>query len=57
MKSFESIAKAAYESFYAQINKSKEPFLILAWQQLPDITRNAWIAAAQTIADEIRQVH
>lgn len=53
MKSIESIAKAAYEAFRARL----EPVPVLTWNEMAEPIRQAWIAAAQTMADEIRQVH
>lgn len=53
MKSIESIAKAAYEAFRARL----EPAPVLTWNEMAEPLRQAWIAAAQTMADEIRQVH
>lgn len=55
MKSFESIARDAYEAFCASLYGTATD--LLTWQKLPPHTRNAWIAAARKMADEIQQVH
>ncbi|WP_172415127.1 hypothetical protein [Comamonas thiooxydans] len=53
MKSIESIAKAAYEAFRASLT----PVPVVTWNEMTEPVRQAWIVAAQTMADEIRQVH
>ena len=53
MKSIESIAKAAYETFRARLT----PAPVVTWNEMAEPLRQAWIAAAQTMADEICQVH
>ena len=55
MKSFESIARAAYEAF-RQVRDGTADGL-RTWEQLSPVARNAWIAAAQKMAEEIQQVH
>lgn len=56
MKSFEAIAHSAYEAFGTSL-KHLDPFQLPTWQQLPETTRQAWIAAARKVAEEIQQVH
>ena len=53
MKSIESIAQAAYEVFRARL----VPVPVVTWSEMAEPVRQAWIAAAQTMANEIRQVH
>lgn len=57
-KSLEAISQAGYEVFRANMGRAypndKAP---LPWHELNPETRQCWIAAAQTMADEIRQVH
>ena len=55
MKSFESIAQAMYEAFGA--HNDRFGFPIKCWDELPERTRDAWIAAARVAADLIHQVH
>jgi hypothetical protein len=55
MKSFESIARNAYQVFCSALQYS--PAVLVTWQQLPQKTRDAWIAAARNMADEIQNVH
>lgn len=58
MKSFESIARNAYEAFSAHINSQKAtPKPMPSWQELPEVAREAWIDSARVIAEEINQVH
>lgn len=58
MKSFESIAQAAYETFRAQLHHAyPDDRPVLPWGELRAETRQAWISAAQTMADLIMQVH
>lgn len=57
MKSFESIAQNAYEAFCERLGPVSSPITRLPWQQLAEGTRQAWIAAAQKMAEEINQVH
>ena len=55
MKSFESIAREAYEAFCNSLYGTQAN--LMAWHELPQQTRNAWIAAAQKMAEEIQLVH
>ena len=55
MKSFESIAREAYEAFCNSLYGSQSK--LMDWHELPQQTRNAWIAVARTMAAEIQQVH
>ena len=55
MKSFEAIARQSYEVFCNSLYGTKAK--LLTWQDLPQQTRNAWIAAARKMAEEIQQVH
>ena len=55
MKSFESIAREGYEAFCNSLYGSQSK--LMAWHELPQQTRNTWIAAARTMAAEIQQVH
>lgn len=54
MKSIESIARAAFAAFSAKLTPAQP---VLAWEELHPDTRAAWIAAAQVMANEIREVH
>lgn len=57
-KSLEAISQAGYEVFRANMGRAypndKAP---LPWHELNPETRQSWIAAAQTMADEVRQIH
>ncbi len=55
MKSFESIAQEAYFQFMQTLGKS--PAEMLDWESLTERTRDAWMAAARTMAEQINQVH
>lgn len=52
MKSFESIAREAYTTFQESLPQQTPP-----WELLAETTRQAWLAAARKMADEIQQVH
>lgn len=53
MKSFESIARAAYETFCASLSQ----FPIETWNEMAEPVRQAWIAATRKMAEEVQQVH
>lgn len=55
MKSFESIARDAYQAFCSSLQESSSA--LLTWQELPQRTRDAWIAAARNMAADIQNVH
>ena len=55
MKSFESIARSAYDEFYRALQRSQTE--TPKWEALWPQTREAWIAAARKVAEEINQVH
>ena len=59
MKSFESIARAAYEAFSQSLYGPLATYGcgLMTWNQLPGETRDAWMAAARKMAEEINQVH
>ena len=56
MKSFESIAREAYEAFAAQFLHSPED-KVLPWVELRACVQEAWIVAARKMAEQISQVH
>ena len=55
MKSFESIAREAYEVFCGELHEV--PLKMLAWKDLPERTRNAWIDTVRAIVAQAQQVH
>ena len=55
MKSFEAIAREAYDTFRAAITDGASR--LCAWVELPKESQDAWIAASRKMADEIQQVH
>ena len=55
MKSFEALARSAYEVFCNSLYGTQAK--LLAWNELPQKTRNAWIESARHMAAEIQQVH
>ena len=55
MKSFESIARRAFEKFQCSLQRSSMP--LPAWDDLTQATKDAWIAAARQVAEEIQQLH
>ena len=55
MKSFETIAREAYQAFQASVPQSGG--WTLPWEKLGESTKEAWRAAARKIAEEIQQVH
>ncbi|WP_218241555.1 hypothetical protein [Comamonas fluminis] len=55
MKSFETIAHEAYDTFLAAITDGAAR--LAAWSDLPRETKDAWIAATRKMAEEIQQVH
>lgn len=55
MKSFESIAKSAYQVFRASVPGGD--MSLSTWDQLKPETRAAWVAASRKMAEEIQQVH
>lgn len=57
MTSFESIARNAYQTFCAHLEPPAPQVTLLTWVQLPERTKQAWIAAAQKMAEEISSVH
>lgn len=56
MKSFEAIAREAYEAFEAQFLHSPTD-KVLPWEELRVCVREAWIASARKMAEAIQQVH
>ncbi len=52
MKSFETIAHEAYDTF-----KGKVQLPMPTWAELDQATQEAWIAATRKVAEEIQQVH
>lgn len=55
MKSFETIAREAYDTFRAATTDGAAR--LAAWADLPDESQQAWIAATRKMAEEIQQVH
>ena len=55
MKSYESIARMAYEEFCDNLGQLTVP--LLAWNDLPEKVRVAWIEVVRFAAAEIQQVH
>ena len=55
MKSFEAIAREAYDTFRAAITDGASR--LAAWVDLPRESQEAWIAASRKMAEEIQQVH
>lgn len=55
MKSFESIARSAYDEFQRALQHS--PTETPEWVALSPQTQEAWIASARKVAEEINQVH
>lgn len=56
MKSFEAIASEAHTAFMAALPKDTN-MLLYTWAELPSEAREAWMAAARKMAEEIQQVH
>jgi hypothetical protein len=52
MKSIEQIAQAAYVAFMSNAGAP-----LLPWERLEALERNAWIAAVNTVREEIAAVH
>lgn len=55
MKSFEAIAREAYETFRAAITDGSSR--LCAWAELSKESQDAWMAASRKMAEEIQQVH
>lgn len=55
MKSFETIAREAYDTFRAAITDGAAR--LASWADLPEESQQAWIAASRKMAEEIQQVH
>lgn len=56
MKSFEAIAREAYDAFKGKVHEGWSHSMP-AWAELDQATQEAWMAASRKIAEEIQQVH
>ena len=60
MKSFEQLAKAAYEAYCKEAVRVDEEGLAAhayAWDELGPNDRKLWIAVAMKVAEEISAIH
>lgn len=52
MKSFEQIAKAMFKAVSAFLGRDEE-----AWEDLPELDKEAWLVAAKAAHQELSEVH